>query len=161
MFAGYATAFGGLEVGRGTNGYQGHRLVNGDRQKIREILETGEFSTLSGAFESETLECKRQPYRFDTDAQKLELARDVSVLANARGGTILIGFVATSDDAHQEDRIRSVRPFSESLINKTQYLQVLESWLYPWLTACHPGRLGLANGRQKARAAPEAARLGR
>jgi hypothetical protein len=42
--------------------------------------------------ETEHLEFKAEPYRLEHELQKQELAKDVSGLANARGGAILIGF---------------------------------------------------------------------
>jgi len=50
--------------------------------EVRAILESGDFFPLVGRFEDQHIECKRQPYRLESEDQKLELAKDVSALAN-------------------------------------------------------------------------------
>ena len=101
--------------------------------KIREILSSGDFTTFEGEFEFEQLECKRQPYRLNLDKEKLELAKDVSALANAKGGVILVGCATTRDPAHGEDRIERTRAFKKELFDPVSYQQVLENWLCPSL----------------------------
>ena len=56
------------------------------------LLADGKFDALIGEFESEWLECKSSPYQLEHDGQKLELAKDISGLANAEGGVLLLGF---------------------------------------------------------------------
>ena len=100
-------------------------------EQVRTHLETGEFEALVGEFETEMIECKREPYHLTEDSGKQELAKDVSALANAEGGILLIGYATRKDLEHGEDRIESVRLCPRELINRQQYQQVLESWLYP------------------------------
>ncbi|MFX1563276.1 MAG: helix-turn-helix domain-containing protein [Promethearchaeota archaeon] len=102
-----------------------------DQNRIREILGSGKFATLEGEFESQQLECKRQPYRLDSDVEKLELAKDVAALANAKGGVIVIGYATEEDPIHRGDQIKKARPFNKELFDPTRYQQVLENWLWP------------------------------
>jgi hypothetical protein len=95
------------------------------------ILASGDFDALVGEFESDWLECKSQPYGLNSDEQKLELAKDVSGLANASGGIILIGFATKVNPVHGDDQIDKVRVMSHELINPDQYRQSISSWLYP------------------------------
>ncbi|MBI2357966.1 MAG: hypothetical protein HYV04_03505, partial [Deltaproteobacteria bacterium] len=44
--------------------------------EVRAILESGDFSPLIGRFEDQRIECKGQPYRLESEEQKLELAKD-------------------------------------------------------------------------------------
>ena len=99
--------------------------------RILEILESGDFEPLIGEFESETLECKGQPYGLDTDERKLELAKDVSGLANAAGGLLLVGFTTKKSLTHGEDEIDRVRAFPLGMFDPNQYRQVLAAWLWP------------------------------
>lgn len=101
------------------------------QSQIVEILSTGDFSSLVGQFESEFLECKNQPYSLDTDERRMELAKDISGLANGGGGLLLLGFSTRKDPTHGEDQIDRARPFPLSMFNADQYLQVLSSWLWP------------------------------
>jgi hypothetical protein len=99
--------------------------------EIIAILESGDFDALLGEFESDCLECKSQPYRLQTDEQKLELAKDISALANASGGLILLGFATTTNPVYGDDQIDRVRTMQAGLINPDQYRQIISSWLYP------------------------------
>ncbi|NOT96228.1 MAG: ATP-binding protein, partial [Nitrospira sp.] len=60
-------------------------------EDVQQILESGEFDSLIGTQEDDHLECKGEPYQLDINHAKLEFAKDVSALANAKGGIILIG----------------------------------------------------------------------
>ncbi len=52
---------------------------------------------LIGAAESEWLEFKKEPYYLERDEQRFELAKDVSAMANAGQGIIVIGVEAKDD----------------------------------------------------------------
>jgi len=99
--------------------------------QVRAILESGDFSPLIGRFEDQHIECKGQPYRLESEEQKLELAKDVSALANADGGLILIGVAATRDPAHGQDQITAVRPFELARFDQDRYQKVIGDWLWP------------------------------
>lgn len=101
------------------------------KEQIIKHLESGSFDQLVGQFESEWLECKRQSYQLQFEAQKLELVKDVSGLANAAGGLLLIGFATKKSDVHGEDEIDNFRPFPISQFNNKQYEQVIKDWTWP------------------------------
>jgi hypothetical protein len=100
-------------------------------QEILVRLREHRFDALIGHFESSQLECKRAPYRLSEDVEKLELAKDVSALANADGGIILIGWATEKDEVHREDRICGLSPVPVDLFNPAQYQGVLQQWLWP------------------------------
>lgn len=58
--------------------------------EVAAILQSGDFTRLLGGLEDDHLECKSAPYNLDQEREKMELAKDVSALANADGGIILI-----------------------------------------------------------------------
>ncbi len=99
--------------------------------ELRSLLETGDFDKLIGAVECEWLECKLAPYQVKEDLQKQELAKDVSGLANADGGMILIGIRTERNPTHFGDEIKEVRAFPRTLVDLNQYHDILQSWVYP------------------------------
>ncbi|MDT7043089.1 ATP-binding protein [Candidatus Nitronereus thalassa] len=102
--------------------------------EIQTILESGKFNNLIGATEDELLECKKSPYQLDQEDQKLELAKDVSALANVRGGYIIIGARTEKTLAQLiADEVTEVHPFPQNLVDIERYFNVLKSFVYPRL----------------------------
>jgi hypothetical protein len=95
------------------------------------ILSSGRFDDLLGCVEDSRLECKAAPYQLDQERQKMELAKDVSALANADGGILLIGAQTERNPTHFGDEIRHIGPFKQNLVDTAQYLNVLGEWIYP------------------------------
>ena len=118
--------------------------------EVQSILQSGDFDRLIGTLEDEHLECKSAPYQLDQDRQKMELAKDVSGLANADGGIILIGVQTERDPTHLGDEIRRIRGFPPGLVNIDQYQQVLAEWIYPPIRGLdviwHPGAADAGQG---------------
>jgi hypothetical protein len=65
--------------------------------EVLAILDAADFDQFVGGAEDDGLEFKGRPYRFDDDRETFEYAKDVSALANGRGGLLLIGI---RDRAH-------------------------------------------------------------
>jgi len=103
------------------------------RGELESILASGDFSRLLGVSETSWLEFKRDPYHLADDRNKQELAKDVTALANADGGIILLGVATTREAAHLGDEVKEIHPFTESLVNPEQYHQILSTWVYPGL----------------------------
>jgi hypothetical protein len=84
--------------------------------EILSILDCGDFDELIGTDEDSVVEAKGEPYQVgatDESTQnfaKQALAKDVSGLANAQGGVILIGFQTTRDVTAAGDYIQSCGP---------------------------------------------------
>jgi schlafen family protein len=98
---------------------------------VDEILISGRFEELIGGVEDEHLECKSAPYQLDQDRQKMELAKDVSALANADGGILLIGVQTEKNPSHLGDEIRRISAVPPNLVDCEQYRNVLNEWVYP------------------------------
>lgn len=101
--------------------------------EVLQVLRAGQFKALVGLRESAWLEAKQMPYVFDTQKQKLELAKDVSAMANARGGIIIIGFKTERRADVAGEYISQVIPFPASLIDSDRYIKLLEQLVYPSL----------------------------
>src|SRR5579871_797201 len=99
--------------------------------QIVAILETGNFDEIINTIEDEQVEVKGSPYRLSHDAQKQELAKDVSALGNAAGGIILIGFETEKDSLNAVERVIASRPFAPALVDLGQYESVLQAWVCP------------------------------
>jgi len=85
-----------------------------DLKCIHEILAEGTFDRLMGIAEDEQLDFKRSPYQLAEDRQKMELAKDISALANAGGGLILIGIETRQDAERQLEEAVQIRFFRSS-----------------------------------------------
>jgi hypothetical protein len=119
--------------------------------EIEAILVSGDFAPLKGTHESETLECKAAPYQLDHEHQKLELAKDISALANAKGGIILVGINTERDVSRPGfDEIKDFSPFENVLVDPERYHSVLKDWIYPSLQSVqiewHPSKADQSKG---------------
>lgn len=119
--------------------------------EIIRILKKGEFDSLIGSIEDAFLEVKGSPYQLSAgDLQRQELAKDVSALANANGGIILLGFRTTKDAVNAVEYIDVCRPFDLTLVDTDQYRKVLQDWIYPPVhsieVGCYPAALAPGKG---------------
>ncbi len=81
--------------------------------------------------ESDWLEFKSQPYQLATDAGKFEIAKDVSALANADGGYIVVGVLTKKDATRSEELAEQITPVPLELLDCDQIRQVVERYVYP------------------------------
>jgi hypothetical protein len=99
--------------------------------EARTILTSHNYCAFLDTVETVHLEFKGEPYRLDHELQKQELAKDVSALANARGGAILIGFKTTKSPIVLGDLVTEVRPIPSDQFDAEQYYGVIREWIYP------------------------------
>lgn len=100
-------------------------------QEVLEKLAAGEFAALIGLAECVWLDAKEFPYVFDTTKQKLELAKDVSALANTAGGVIVPGFDTTRDPLTAGEHISHVNHFPVSMVDPDRYRKIIHEYVYP------------------------------
>ncbi|MGL3710674.1 AlbA family DNA-binding domain-containing protein [Leptospirillum ferriphilum] len=104
-------------------------------QKIREILESKEYQNLLGVVETDEVEFKGEPYQLDKDTQKQELSKDVSGLANSKGGVIVIGIKTKKHPSLPHEQAIKVNPFpippSAGSDMEQQYRNILKDWIFP------------------------------
>lgn len=84
---------------------------------------------LVGQPESEWLDVKRQPWSLATAAGKAEVAKDLSALANAAGGMILIP--AKTQVVNGREVITEVGELPAERVDLTQIRDVLRRWVFP------------------------------
>jgi hypothetical protein len=100
-------------------------------EEIDSILLSGAFAALVGCLEDDHLECKAAPYDLDVERTKMELAKDVSALANSDGGIVLIGVHTERDPTYKSDIIRRVSCFTRDLVDLGRYRDVISDWVIP------------------------------
>lgn len=101
-----------------------------NRENIKNILLSGDFSNLKDKFENELIDVKEHPYDLSTEYGKEEFCKDVSAMLNNAGGFILLGVKGESDSDHRFDRIKEVVGVNASL-NESQYIDCLKNGMYP------------------------------
>jgi len=99
--------------------------------EILNALKSGNLGSLIGGLECEYLECKSAPYRLSEDAEKMEFAKDISALANADGGVILLGASTEQDLTFRGEAIRSFGCFDQTFVDMTQCQNVASEWVVP------------------------------
>jgi hypothetical protein len=94
-------------------------------------LEAARDDDLVGLEESRWFDAKGQPYRLDDDRQKWELAKDVSALANAEGGLILVAARTEKPETYLEERITAVVPVPGPMVDIKQHLDTIAASTFP------------------------------
>ncbi len=100
-------------------------------EEIGSILQKGDFAELVATVEYESLECKNALYDLKLPVAKIELAKDVSALANAKGGHLLLRVSTKKNATHKGDEITEVSCFAENLCDLDQYRKILQELIYP------------------------------
>ena len=98
-------------------------------------------SGLIGQAEVVWLDFKTSPYQLSDERQKFELAKDVSAMANAEGGVILMGVETQKDERRQEDVAAEIRSIAHGLVDVQQIKNVIYEWVFPRLDvdiSAHP-----------------------
>jgi predicted HTH transcriptional regulator len=103
-------------------------------EEVTGILSRGAFAELISAVEHAQFECKSGLYDTKTAKGKIELAKDVSALANSSGGYLLIGPATTKSPLHQGDEVTSVSDFASSAFQTDTYRNILTAYIYPPIT---------------------------
>jgi hypothetical protein len=111
-------------------------------------LAQSHFDSVIGMAETVWLEFKSQPYLpRDDEAKRLELAKDVSAMANGGGGLIVFGYKTAPDVLTSRDIVKARTPVSTSLVDIDSYKKVLESWTYPPMRGINIEWWGVDQGR--------------
>lgn len=100
-----------------------------DQRVALNLVLGGHAASLVGQPESQWLDAKQQPWRLGTPEGNAELAKDLSAMANAQGGLILIPARTTMTSGREI--IDSVRDLPETLVDIKQIRDVLNQWVFP------------------------------
>jgi hypothetical protein len=103
-------------------------------EEVARILSKGTFGELVSTVEHVQFECKNGLYDTKTVTSKIELAKDISALANSSGGYLLIGPATKKHPLHQGDEVISVSEFASSTFHADTYRDILSALIYPPIT---------------------------
>ncbi len=105
---------------------------------VRDVFKAlNEPSQLINQPETEWLEFKQSPYQLShktkgkREAAHFELAKDVTAMANAGEGVIVIGVRTRKDPVTKQDLADRIRPIRTGSLNPDQILQVVSDWVIP------------------------------
>ena len=84
-----------------------------------------------GRYEHSELEFKGAPYDLDSRSSVLELAKDVSGMANAMGGLLVIGFRTSRDERRRLDVVTAARPIERARFDVDRHERLIRSKIYP------------------------------
>jgi hypothetical protein len=119
-------------------------------EEVTGILSRGTFAELIATVEHVQFECKNGFYDTKTATSKVELAKDISALANSNGGYLLIGPATKKNPLHQGDEVISVSEFASSAFHPDTYRDILSAFIYPPITDLkiqwHPSSVDPAKG---------------
>jgi hypothetical protein len=88
---------------------------------------------LIGEPETEWLDFKKESYFLDHDDHCFQLAKDVSAMANADEGLIVIGVETRRDENLMQEIADQLRPVAKGVIDPKRIQDVIEAWVYPRL----------------------------
>ncbi len=97
---------------------------------IRNILDSRDFERFVGQIEHQHFECKLV-CRADALVHKRELAKDISGMANAGGGFIVVGLATESLDDRPDDKVTKVAPLRPQDFAAGVFRDTLKTWVYP------------------------------
>jgi hypothetical protein len=101
-------------------------------ETVADLIRVRHADLLIGQAENEWFEAKQAPYQLGNAAAEIELAKDVSALANRpEGGLLIIGLVTSHHDGR--DVVTRVRAQPIDLLKTRRYQQSLDRWIYPRL----------------------------
>src|SRR5688500_16517413 len=100
-------------------------------EHITTIIASGDFTQFIGMAEDTVLEVKRQPYDLDTAADRYELAKDASALANSGGGYILVGLTTRREADREIDIVDALSLIAAPAFPVAQCEGVIANHVFP------------------------------
>jgi hypothetical protein len=97
---------------------------------VADLIRAQRPELLVGQRETTWFEAKGGSYDLKDDRMAIELAKDVSALANrAEGGLLVLGL--TTRKRNGIDTVKAVRPLPPKGVQPTRYQQSLDKWVFP------------------------------
>jgi predicted HTH transcriptional regulator len=102
-----------------------------EESQVTSVLRSGVLQDLVGLEETVDFEAKSEPYDLDLPGGRYELAKDISALANAQGGYLLIGLETERATDRDLDVVCALRLLSEESVARAKYIGVAKEYIYP------------------------------
>lgn len=118
-----------------------------DQRVALNLVLGGHAASLVGQAESQWLDAKEQPWQLGTPRGKVELAKDLSAMANAQGGLILIP--ARTTVASGREIIETVGDLRAHIVDIKQIRDVLKQWVFPPLPDLVTELVATSEGRAR------------
>ncbi len=126
-------------------------------EKVKEILESGNFNEFIGKIEGDCFEAKKQkPYMIDSTennkrfSARVELVGDIAAMSNSNGGYIICGLPTEKEKELQTDRVTEVKMFeSASFYTHENIQEVVKAHIHPELQVTvtwHPSNSDSSKG---------------
>lgn len=101
-------------------------------EQLRQLVAQREFSAFLGVEENYHFEAKgAQAYDLSTEADRYELAKDVTSFANASGGIVVIGLKTARSQDSESDKVESLELFAKHDLTPAQLLGIIKEYVYP------------------------------
>jgi hypothetical protein len=94
-------------------------------------LEAGDFDQLLGTDEADWVDFKKEPYRFESQRERWEYAKDIASFANLNGGAVVIGVKTSRSVTQLESSAERYNPIPKKLIDPKLHADIVEQWIYP------------------------------
>jgi len=102
-----------------------------DEQELFKALEARDSGAIIGTTESQWLEAKRSPYHLESPERQLEFFKDVTAIATADGGVILIGFATGPATTALVDVMTELTPVRPDIVSLQKRRDLIESGTPP------------------------------
>ena len=101
-------------------------------EAIRNILITAKFDEFLGMKEDLWFDAKARPgYDLATPNGRIELAKDISALANSEGGYLIIGLVTEPVAGEQTDQVVALDLLKPEEFDSSKYQGIIRDSVYP------------------------------
>jgi len=105
--------------------------VTRSSEQVAILLRAGDYDSVLGTRETQTLDFKANWYRLDEPAQKFELGKDVAAMANKDGGYIIRGVKATRVTTADVEVAAFIKPIPSAMVDIEQHRSVVNGNVFP------------------------------
>lgn len=101
------------------------------RRELDAALARLDFDQLRGTEEADWISFRPEPYALETARGRGRLVTDVASFANARGGTIVLGIVTTTQGGRRADRVTTVTGVRAALVDDERMRTIVDQHVVP------------------------------
>jgi len=106
-------------------------MVDTTMEKIKEIINSRNFSNFVHLKENLYFDAKREQYDAASPSSRYEIAKDVSAFANSEGGYIVIGLNTKRIDEQLTEEVESLNLLQEETFNVGAHKSIIAQFIYP------------------------------
>ena len=115
-------------------------MADDAHRTIEQLFESHELTARVGRPETQTFEAKgASPYDLDTASGRYELAKDVSAIANAEGGFLVVGLTTEKSAIEALDKVSALDLIAEAAFPADQIGGLLREYVVPRISGVQIG----------------------